>query len=178
MEAGIPAERLNQGWEVSDIKQYEMRRKDKEVTDRSWMEGILRRGQVLYLGLAGEDGLPYVVPMGYGYEEGAIYIHGAPRGMKNDILAANPRACFQVTLDIELQPAELGSNFTMKYRSVTGFGRVQTLTGPAEKNMALKILMDHYRGPHADIKENHGETLWVARLDIESMTGKRSVYSD
>jgi nitroimidazol reductase NimA-like FMN-containing flavoprotein (pyridoxamine 5'-phosphate oxidase superfamily) len=155
-------------------QQYEMRRKNKQVTDPKWMEEILRRGQTLHLGLAGEDGWPYVVPLGYGYESGAIYLHGAPEGRKNDILAVNPRACFQITLDVELVMNVQGANFTMKYRSVTGFGCVRTLTDLNEKNAALKILMDHYGGPHTDIKENRN--VWVARLDIESMTGKQSVY--
>jgi nitroimidazol reductase NimA-like FMN-containing flavoprotein (pyridoxamine 5'-phosphate oxidase superfamily) len=159
------------------LKHYEMRNKKKEVTDTKWMEDVLRRGQVLYLALAGEDGWPYVAPIGYGYEKGAIYMHGASRGRKNDILAVNPRACFQVTLDAELVTSDSGADFTMKYRSVTGFGHVRTLTGLAEKNAALKILMDHYGGPHTDLKENN-EKLWVARLDVESMTGKRSVYPD
>lgn len=157
------------------MKQYEMRRKNKQVTDPRWMEEILERAQTLHLGLAGEDGWPYVVPMGYGYREGTIYLHGAPEGRKNDILAENPRVCFQVALDVELVRAATGSSYTMKYRSVTGFGRVQTLSGLDEKNAALKILMAHYGGPHTDLGENHAK-IWVARLDIESMTGKSSVY--
>ncbi|MDR1621263.1 MAG: pyridoxamine 5'-phosphate oxidase family protein [Synergistaceae bacterium] len=156
-------------------KQYEMRRKNKQVTDSKWMEAILKRGRMLHLGLAGEDGWPYVLPIGYGYAEGSIYVHGAPEGHKNDILAVNPRVCFQVALDVELAASEAGANFTMKYRSVTGFGHLRTLTNLDEKNAALRILMEHYGGPHADLAENH-EKVWVARLDIESMTGKNSVY--
>jgi nitroimidazol reductase NimA-like FMN-containing flavoprotein (pyridoxamine 5'-phosphate oxidase superfamily) len=156
-------------------KQREMRRKNKQVTDPEWIEGILKRGQALHLGLAGEDGWPYVVPMGYGYEDGVIYVHGAPEGHKNDILTVNPRVCFQITLDAELVASKTGSNFTMKYRSVTGFGHLRTLTRLDEKNAALRILMDHYGGPHADLEKNH-ERVWAARIDIVSMTGKNSVY--
>ena len=159
---------------------YEVRRKEKEVTDRNWMEDILKRGRFMHLAMAGADGSPYAVPIGYGYRDGAIYMHGAPEGRKNDILAVNPRVCFQVTLDTEVQPDDVGANFTMKYRSVTGFGVVHALTDPRERNAALKILMDHYSGPHTDFPEDSEvhKKLWVARLDIESMTGKRSVYSD
>ena len=157
---------------------YEMRRKDKEVTDRQWMEDILKRGRMMHLGMAGADGWPYVVPIGYGYKDGALYMHGASEGRKNDILAVNPRVCFQVTLDAEVQPADIGAKFTMKYRSVTGFGVVRSLTDTRERNAALKILMDHYGGPHMDYPEGSEmhKKLWVARLDIERMTGKKSVY--
>ena len=158
---------------------YEMRRKDKEVTDRQWIENILKRGRMMHLGMIGTDGWPYVVPLGYGYMDNAIYMHGASEGRKNDILAVNPRVCFQVTLDTEVQPANVGAQFTMKYRSVTGFGTVHALTDTRERNAALKILMDHYDGPHTDYpvgSEMH-KKLWVARLDIKSMTGKKSVYT-
>ena len=44
-----------------------MRKKDKLVTDREWIEGGLREGQVINIALAASDGEPYVLPMGYGY---------------------------------------------------------------------------------------------------------------
>ena len=157
---------------------YEMRRKDKEVTDRQWMENILKRGRMMHLGMTGADGWPYVVPLGYGYMDNVIYMHGAPEGRKNDILAANPRVCFQVTLDAEVLSSDVGAKYTMKYRSVTGFGIVRSLIIPRERNAALKILMDHYGGPYTDYPEDSEmhKKLWVARLDIENMTGKKSVY--
>jgi nitroimidazol reductase NimA-like FMN-containing flavoprotein (pyridoxamine 5'-phosphate oxidase superfamily) len=159
---------------------YEMRRKDKEVADWKWMEDVLKRGRFLHLGMADADGWPYVVPIGYAYKDGAIYVHGASQGRKNDILAVNPKVCFQVTLDAEVLPNEVGSKFTMKYRSVTGFGVVHNLTDAGDRNAALKILMDRYGGPHTDYPEGSEmhKKLWVARLDIESMTGKKSVYPD
>ena len=153
----------------------EVRRKEKQVTDRGWMDEILERAQMLQLGMAGEDGWPYIVPMGYGYKDNVIYLHGASQGKKNELLAANPKVCFQVSLDVELVRKADGSNFTMKYRSVTGFGKVTTLTNLDEKNEALKILMRHYDGPHTDLGMGH-EKVWVARLDIESVTGKNSIY--
>ena len=155
----------------------EVRRKDKEAADPKWMEDILKRGRVLHLGLAGEDGWPYVVTMSYGYRDGVIYLHGAPVGRKNDILAANPRVCFQVALDVDVATSETAAGFTMKYRSVTCFGRLKTLTDPNERLKALNILMDQYEGPHVDVKDVN-DKVWVARIDVENMTGKRSVYTD
>ena len=159
-------------------KNYEIRRKDKEVTDRQWMEDILKRGLVMYLGLAGADGWPYVIPIGYGYLDNSLYFHGAAEGLKNDILAVNPRVCFQVTLDAEVKTADAGAKFSMKYRSVTGFGFIRALSDTTERNAALKIIMDHYGGPHTDFPEDNDihKRLWVARLDIERMTGKNSIY--
>jgi nitroimidazol reductase NimA-like FMN-containing flavoprotein (pyridoxamine 5'-phosphate oxidase superfamily) len=154
----------------------EMRRKDRLVTDRQWIEGVLRRGKVLHLGLNGTDGWPYVVALCYGYRDGALYLHGAPVGLKADLLAVNPKACFQVTEGTEVVTAEKPEAFTIKYRSVTGFGIVRTLTDIDEKSAGLNILMDQYEGPHTDLRENlrMAGAVWVARLDIEYMTGKNN----
>jgi len=148
----------------------EMRRKDKEVTDHKWMEEILKRGKVLHLGLAElapKDGWPYVVTMCYGWRDGVIYVHGAPVG----------KVCFQVVLDVEVAPNEIAAKFSMKYRSVVGFGRLSTVTDPDERLKGLNVVMDQYAGPHVDVKDVN-ERVWVARIDIDRMTGKRSVYTD
>ena len=159
------------------VDHREVRRKDKEVADPKWIEDILKRGKVLHLGLAGEDGWPYVVTMSYGYRNGAIYLHGAPVGKKNDILAVNPKVCFQVALDVDVAANEIAAKFSMKYRSVTGFGRLKTLTDSDERRKALNILMDQYEGPQVDVKDVN-DRVWVSRIDIENMTGKKSVYTD
>jgi nitroimidazol reductase NimA-like FMN-containing flavoprotein (pyridoxamine 5'-phosphate oxidase superfamily) len=133
----------------------------------------------VHLGLNGTDGWPYVVALCYGYRDNALYLHGAPVGLKADLLAASPKACFQVTEGAEVVTAEKAEAFTMKYRSVTGFGVVRTLAGIDEKNAGLNILMEQYRGPHTDLRENPrmAAAVWVARLDIEYMTGKNNGYS-
>jgi nitroimidazol reductase NimA-like FMN-containing flavoprotein (pyridoxamine 5'-phosphate oxidase superfamily) len=153
-----------------------MRRKDKQVQDKSWIEDILKKGSYLFLGLATPDGDPYVVPIGYAYEDGAIYLHGAAHGLKSDLIAANPRVSFNVTLDAELVRDEIGSEFSYKYRSVTGFGDAFQITGLDEKNAALAMLMKHYDGPHSDITEEGSKAVWVAKISIREITGKCSGY--
>lgn len=149
----------------------EMRRKDRLVTDRAWMEQVLKDAKVLELGMVDLDGRPYVVPLNYGYKDGSIYLHGAARGKKVDILAENPSVCFQIFIDAEVERHERGDDYDMKYRSVTGYGTLHTITDLEEKNRAVEILIGHYDAPHVQLGENH-ERVWVARIEIERMTGK------
>lgn len=65
-----------------------VRRKDKEITNRAEIEGILKKAFICHLGLSDGD-LPYVVPMNYGYEDGHIYLHCATEGKKLDIIKKN-----------------------------------------------------------------------------------------
>jgi len=155
----------------------EMRNKKKLVTDRAWMEEVLREGHMVFIALASPEGDPYALPIGYGYEDGVIYIHGATMGLKNDMIAANPRASFNVTVGAEVMRAEVGEDFSSRYRSVTGFGEMEEITGLAEKNRAFAILMRQYDGPHEDLDEERAKTVWVAKLVISEMTGKVSGYS-
>jgi nitroimidazol reductase NimA-like FMN-containing flavoprotein (pyridoxamine 5'-phosphate oxidase superfamily) len=154
----------------------EMRRTDKKVADEGWISDVLREGQVIYLALASRDGEPYVVPMGYGYDGRAIYLHGARKGLKNDIVASSPKVSFNVTVGVELERGGLGADFSMKYRSVTGFGEIREITDLDGKNAALEALMRQYDGPHADLTERNKDSVWVARIDIKSVTGKVSGY--
>ncbi len=67
----------------------------KFTESRVEMEKILREETVGYLGLSVE-GMPYVVPLNYGYVEGKIVFHCALTGKKLDYLRANPQVCFTV----------------------------------------------------------------------------------
>ena len=159
------------------LNKPEMRNKKKLVVDRTWMDEVLREGQMLCLALASPDGDPYALPMNYGYEEGVIYIHGAIAGMKKDMIAANPKASFNVTLGVEIIRDPVPSNFSCKFKSVTGFGEIKEITGLAEKNRALEILMRQYDGPHKDLDEAGAKAVWVAKLVIGEMTGKASGHT-
>ena len=158
------------------LKKPEMRKKNKLVTDGAWMDETLREGQMLCLALASPEGDPYALPMNYGYRDGVIYIHGATAGFKKDIIAANPRASFNVTLDVEIIRDPVPANFSCKFRSVTGFGEIEEITDLSEKNRALEILMRQFDGPHNDLDEESAKAVWVAKLVISEMTGKVSGY--
>jgi nitroimidazol reductase NimA-like FMN-containing flavoprotein (pyridoxamine 5'-phosphate oxidase superfamily) len=67
----------------------------RDNSDREEMERILCEETVGYLGLSME-GMPYVVPLNYGYAEGRIVFHCALTGKKLDYLRANPQVCFTV----------------------------------------------------------------------------------
>mgnify|MGYP000940647980 FL=1 len=147
-----------------------MRRTDREVSDRKWQEQVLHDATVLELGMVDLEGKAYVVPMSFGYKDGTIYLHGAFEGKKKDCLAANPAVCFQVCITGKVIAKPGGTSFTGEYRSVTGFGTVTDITDLDGKNKALEVVVNHYHFPYIPIDESR--KVWVARLDIEHMTGK------
>ena len=102
-----------------------MTRRERQVTDIDEIIKILDKSKVLHLGLVDGDE-PYVVPMNYGYimEDGklTIYLHGANRGRKLDLIRANPKVFFEMCCDIVPFEGEVACKYGITYASVMGRG--------------------------------------------------------
>ena len=59
-----------------------MRRKEKEITDRREIDGIMRSCSVCRLGLAREN-VPYIIPVSFGYDGAAILFSYSPERAEN-----------------------------------------------------------------------------------------------
>jgi nitroimidazol reductase NimA-like FMN-containing flavoprotein (pyridoxamine 5'-phosphate oxidase superfamily) len=154
-----------------------MRRKDKELTDIRQAEDILNMGRLCHIAMANGDE-PYLVTVNYGYKSGCIYFHSAPEGRKIEMIRNNPNVCFMIYSDDLLVPGENPcKDWSMKYRSVIGYGKATILKNHVEKTEGLNILMEHYskKGPFKFGAKNLEETT-VVKIDIENISGKISGY--
>jgi hypothetical protein len=151
-----------------------MRRHEQEITDRQAVEEILQKAVVCRIGLA-DDNTPYIVPVCFGYEDGSLYLHSSPHGHKIDIIQHNNNVCFEVDVDVEMIPAPEACKWSVKYRSVIGFGKASVIENEEEKIRALNIIMEHYSGRSAHEYSPHSlEKAAIIRIQIQSMTGKSS----
>jgi nitroimidazol reductase NimA-like FMN-containing flavoprotein (pyridoxamine 5'-phosphate oxidase superfamily) len=150
------------------------RKPSKQINDPSEAQAILARGNLLHLAMC-QDGQPYVVPMHYGYEQGRIYLHTGVKGLKMDVLAANPRVSFAVCEGVELAPAEQPCKWDTRYRSVVGLGAASLVENPAEKLAGLKAIAracGHRDGE--EMLEEKVRMVAVLRIDIDHLSGKRN----
>ena len=92
-----------------------MRRHDKQITDASEIEDILRKASVCRLALC-DEGRPYIVPLCFGYKDNVLYFHSASAGKKLDILRKNNNVCFEVDIDNELVKTGQVCDWGMKYK--------------------------------------------------------------
>lgn len=151
-----------------------MRKKDREIRDPEEILDILARASVCRIGLCDGD-LPYVVPVCFGHRDGGIYIHSSSEGKKIDIIRQNNNVCFEVEVDVELVTAESACRYTMKFKSVIGFGKAHIVEDPDEKKKGLDIIMEHYSGSaDHEYTEKGFDLATIIRIDIQRMTGKRS----
>jgi nitroimidazol reductase NimA-like FMN-containing flavoprotein (pyridoxamine 5'-phosphate oxidase superfamily) len=153
----------------------EMRRKEKEITDKTGVESVIRKATVCRLAFS-EDDRPYIVPLCFGYRDNTLYFHSAREGRKLDILKKNDRVCFEMDVDQELVESENACEWTMKFRSVIGFGKASLVEDPDLKLKALDTIMEHYTKGSFQYKEAAIPRIVVIRVDIENMTGKSSGY--
>jgi len=152
-----------------------MRRKDKEVVDQEFMNSVISRSPVCRIGLC-EDGITYIVPMCFGYDDGYLYLHSAQEGRKIDILKKNPEVSFEFDIDCELKSGDKPCSFSMKYRSVMGTGQASFVEDADAKHTALGIIMRHYSQGAYTFPEASLGNIAVIKIAIREMTGKKSGY--
>jgi nitroimidazol reductase NimA-like FMN-containing flavoprotein (pyridoxamine 5'-phosphate oxidase superfamily) len=152
-----------------------MRRKEKEITDKSAIEAVIRKSLVCRLGLS-EGDTPYVVPVCFGYQDGTIYVHGSLKGKKVDMLRKNPNVCFEFDINAKIVEAESACDWSINYQSVIGFGKASLVTDPDEKRKALEVIMRQYSDKAFHFPENKLTVTGLIRIEITSMTGKQTGF--
>src|SRR5208337_5387270 len=145
------------------------------VYDRDAVNQILDEAVLCHVGFA-VDGQPFVIPMSYGRDGDALYIHGsvASRMLRN--LDQGVPVCITVTLVDGLVLARSVFNHSMNYRSVVILGRATLVDDPAKKLAALRALSEHIL-PHRwdDSRQPNEKELKatsVLRLPISEFSAK------
>ena len=152
-----------------------MRRAEKKISDRAELDSIIRQASVCRLALC-DEGTPYIVPVCFGYQDNNLYFHSAGEGRKLKILERNNLVCFEMDIDTRLVVNSKPCDWSMRFLSVIGTGRAHQVEDPAEKIEALNRIMSHYSGPPGDYDQDLIDKTTVIRIEIESMTGKKSGY--
>jgi nitroimidazol reductase NimA-like FMN-containing flavoprotein (pyridoxamine 5'-phosphate oxidase superfamily) len=143
----------------------------EKTTDRETIDAIIGRASVCRIGLC-DEGLPYIVPVCFGYAGDTLYLHSALRGRKLDILGRNSAACFEFDVDVETVPAKSACGWSMRYRSVVGFGDASLVEDLEEKRKALDIIVAQYGGQPGEYSASMLEKTAVVKITIQRMTAK------
>ena len=151
----------------------DMRRTDKEISDRSELDDLIDRAQVLHLGLF-DGSRPYVVPLNFAREGDVLWMHSHPIGLKLDCIRATPSVCVEIDhFDGIIAGASACGDWSARYESVIAFGTAEIVEDEAEKEHGLRALMRKYSG-RDDWEFSMVPTTAVIRVRMESLSGKRS----
>jgi nitroimidazol reductase NimA-like FMN-containing flavoprotein (pyridoxamine 5'-phosphate oxidase superfamily) len=157
------------------LKAGTMRRTDKEIRSREEIDGIIRGSDVCRIALA-MDNMPYIVPVSFGYDGESIYLHTAREGKKISYFKNNNNICFEFERNVKLfANPENACKWTFSYESVIGFGKILELESVEQKEIGINKIMSHYSGKEWVFGEDQLKNIRVWKIEIASMTGKRSI---
>ena len=152
-----------------------MKRKEKEIIDIDGIERVIKSASICRIGLVDGDE-PYIVPLCFGYERGALYFHGALEGRKTELIKKNNRVCFEMDTDVAIITSEQPCKWGIKFRSVIGTGKASILRSDEEKTLALQLIMKQYSNDEFSFSKSALDSVMVVKVAIESITGKQSGY--
>jgi len=135
--------------------------------DQAEVEDLLKRSIVGRLAVATGEG-PYIVPLGYVYENGKIGFHSSPKGRKVECFNIDQHVCFEVD--------EANPEIT-RYRSALVFGRIEETQDKEIKLQILRRLVEKYpteRRKEIDFKECVDDAA-VFLITPEKVTGKKRI---
>ncbi|MCW4018319.1 MAG: pyridoxamine 5'-phosphate oxidase family protein [Candidatus Bathyarchaeota archaeon] len=157
-----------------------MKKKELTQSGLSIMEQILNRAEVGRLGLS-DGATPYVIPLNFAYLNGKIGFHCTWEGKKLELIAQNPRCCFEV----DEYSGEVSYHYDapchLDYDSVVA-------TGTAHVEQDEEMIWQFFQALHAKYKEiyrkpvEEGGRLWDRKrlrecccvvIDVEELTGRR-----
>jgi nitroimidazol reductase NimA-like FMN-containing flavoprotein (pyridoxamine 5'-phosphate oxidase superfamily) len=110
---------------------------------RSTIHAILDEGIVGHVGVVGDGGQPFVIPVLYARDGDRVYLHGSPLSRLLSTLAEGVPMCLTVTLMDGLVLARSAFHHSMNYRSVVILGEGEKIEDPERKDRALRALVEH-----------------------------------
>ena len=151
-------------------------RREREITDIEEIIGILDRAKTAHIGMI-DGARPYVVPMNYGYtlEDGklTLYLHGALKGRKIDVLRANPNVFVEIDTDIVPFVGKVACQYGVSYSSVMGEGVAEIVEDAAEKGEVLKRLMKTQIGGDFEFSEKMVGGISAIKIHLDYFTAKK-----
>ena len=160
-----------------------MRRKDREITDRAIISGMLDMAEILHIAVKNEP-YPYVVPVNFGYEwvddELLFYFHCAKTGLKLDLLRRDPHVCVNAADFISYADKPYRGHLH-DYRSVTAFGLASELSPESDGFLhAHEKLLEHNhrRMQPDDIPVMEKLAIWEIRCKAGDVTGKAEIVPE
>ncbi len=120
--------------------------KTYSIEEKEQIVQIIKSEQICFVGFSDEEGIPYVLPMNYGYEDEIIYLHSGPEGKAIRILEHNPNVCITFCTQPKLiwQHPDVACSYRMQSVSVICNGKVEFEEDFDEKVRVLDIIMSQY----------------------------------
>jgi len=138
------------------------------------IDALIRSCQFCTIAMTDENGIPYAIPMNFGYENDTIYLHSAKDGRAIRALEQNPNVCivFSTNMKLVYQNVEVACSYGAQVASVLCEGKVVFEDDFDEKVRALNIIMKQYSDRTFTYSTPAINNVKVWKVVIESISGK------
>lgn len=151
-------------------------RRELEVTDTQEIIEILDKCKIVHIAMV-DDGEPYVVPLNYGYtmeeDQLTLYLHGALKGRKIDVMRKNPKVFFEMNCDVVPFDGKIACQFGTSYSSIMGRGEAEILEDVEEKKAGLSLFMKSQTGMDFEFTDKMVSAVSVIRIKVKDYTAKK-----
>ena len=155
--------------------EFRKMRRFRQQLSKEECESLLANATAGTLGLLGDNGYPYAVPISHVYSDGTLYFHSAVAGHKVDAIRNCDKASFCVIAADDVRPSE----FTTYFKSVIAFGRIYIVEDVNERLRAATMLGERFNpGDVEGLKKEMDKFfahMLILRMDIEHLTGKEAI---
>lgn len=151
----------------------EMRRKGQQLCREECID-ILKNATSGVLGVHGDDGYPYTVPVSHVYADGKICFHCARTGHKLDAIRGNEKVSYCVIAQDEVMPAER----TTAFISVIAFGRARIVEDEAGLRRIAGWVGQKFSADYPEACQQETDEVIAANrmacveIEIDHLTGK------
>lgn len=144
------------------------------IEEEQRIERIIKSCRLCHVGMADENGKPYVLPMNFGYEPGVVYLHSAQEGHSISILEKNPQVCITFCSEPGLawQDEEVACSYRMRGESVICCGRVVFEEDFDEKVKALNCIMRQYSDREFNYSAPAVRNVKIWKVELEDITAR------
>lgn len=144
------------------------------IEEREFIEKTIRECKECFVGMIDTEGIPYVIPMNFGYRNDVIYLHSGPEGSAVRALIANPVVCitFCTPSVITHQSEEVACSYRVQGSSVICRGKVEFVEDFDRKVAALNILMEQYTDRPFKYSDPAVKNVKVWEVRVDSISGK------
>lgn len=144
------------------------------LEEREQIENTIRECKECFVGMTDINGLPYVIPMNFGYKDDVVYLHSAPEGMAVESLNKNPQVCitFCTPTSITHQNEDVACSYRIKGSSVICRGKVEFIDDFDQKIEILDILMAQYSDRKFKYSDPAIRNVKVWKVEVNEVTAK------
>ena len=158
--------------------EYHIRRKDREITERDVILGMMKNAKYLVVAMADGE-RPYLVTLSCGYSEreNAFYFHCAREGRKLDIIARNPSVCATGIED----HGYVKGDCSHRYRSIVIYGTMTRVDGLDGMKRGIRVMFNQLEGGGEEVysgfikKDADFNNVAILKLQVEKVDAKGNV---